>query len=153
MPIPAFDQETGYLPAGLHRASLAEIRQVLGFTVRRMELIAGLEWAAGRLFAAGVRDLRIDGSFVTAKPFPGDIDGFWVAEVGVRYDAIPPILMDFSLVRDPGGREPKFPMWFAMGVELFVHPQMRGDAQHDLPHFFSHSRDGVPRGYVQVVPA
>jgi len=153
MPIPLFDPETGYLPPGLHEATLAEVRAVLGFTPKRLRLVDGLEWAATRLFAAGVRDLRIDGSFVTAKPEPGDIDGFWVWETAVDMTAIPPILLDFSRVNDPAGREPKFPMWFQLGVELFIHPIMWAKPDADFPSFFSHSRDGVERGYVRVIRA
>ena len=152
MPIPAFDPGTGYLPPGLHKSTVAEIRQHLGFTLKRRQLIASLEQAARWLFGAGVTDLRIDGSFVTEKPEPGDIDGFWVLDERVRVEAIPPLLLDFSTVPDPTSGKPKFPMWFQMGIELYVHPHMGGFEAGDLPEFFSHSRDGTPRGYVQVIP-
>lgn len=150
MPIPAFDSETGYLPPGLHRASFAEVWQKLGFTQKRRQLIASLEQVATWLFDAGVSDLRIDGSFVTEKPDPGDIDGFWVLDKRVRFREIPSLLTDFSTVRDPTSGKPKFPMWFQWGIELYIHPLMGGFEAGDLPEFFSHSREGVPRGYVQI---
>lgn len=150
MAIPAFDEATGYLPAGLHEADLPEIHGALGFSDRRRWFIGSLERVDRDLKGAGVRDLRIDGSFVTAKPDPGDIDGFWVWDPNVDLGAIPPLLLDFSLVPDPRGGEPKFPMWFALGIELFIHPFHLGDDRQGLPAFFSHSRDGEPRGYVRV---
>lgn len=152
MSIPSFESETGYLPVGLHEATIEEIRQKLGFSEKRRYLIASLEQAAKSLFAAGVTDLRVDGSFVTEKPEPGDIDGFWVAHEGVRFQDIPPLLLDFNVVVDPSGGKPKFPMWFKWGIELFVHPYMGGFEAGDLPEFFSHSRDGVARGYIRVIP-
>lgn len=150
MPIPDLDPATGYLPPGLHTATLAEIRIRFGTTRKRLQLLAGLEWAAAQLFSAGVLDLRIDGSFVTEKPEPGDIDGFWVYEPTVRWNDIPPILRDFTTVTDPSSREPKFRMWFKYGIELWVHPLHWGATGKHLPEFFSHSRDGAARGYIRV---
>lgn len=152
-PIPGFDPVTGYLPPGLYLATIDEIGRRLGFTQKRHQLIASLELAVRWLFDAGVTDLRIDGSFVTEKPEPGDIDGFWVMDDNVRLSEIPPILLDFSTVPDPASGKLKFPMWFQLGIELYVHPLMGGFQAGDLPEFFSHSRDGIPRGYIQVLPS
>ena len=149
--LPHFDPLTGYLPPGLYRATIPEIRDCLGFSTKRLQLISALEQVAGALFRAGVTDLRIDGSFVTEKPEPGDIDGFLVLDNQVRFADIPLILQDFSLVPDPAGGKPKFPMWFQFGIELYIHPLMGGFQVGDLPEFFSHSRDGIERGYIQVI--
>lgn len=77
MPIPPFDAN-GFLPAGIHDASLGE---VLG----RFGQFQGTDWRVTlgtRLsaFAAEARDsglvayLIVDGSFVSSKAEPGDID-------------------------------------------------------------------------------
>ena len=63
------------LPHGLYDASLPEIRRVFGFSVRRESLIDGLEqylrvWDRHRVLESVI----IDGSFVTAKHEPDDID-------------------------------------------------------------------------------
>ena len=72
--IPHFD-EYGLLPIGLHDTSLLGIRSVLGFTPRRNELIDGLEEFLNIWDDSGFLDYSIiDGSFVTSKPQPGDID-------------------------------------------------------------------------------
>ena len=77
MPIPAFTDH-GLLPTGLHECTVAEIRERFGgsgYGAGRHELMARLE--------DYVRDLRttqlvawviVDGSFVTSKEVPGDID-------------------------------------------------------------------------------
>ena len=72
--IPPFDSR-GMLPHGLYDASLPEIRRVFGFSVRRESLIDGLEqylrvWDRHRVLESVI----IDGSFVTAKHEPDDID-------------------------------------------------------------------------------
>jgi hypothetical protein len=76
----------GVLPPGVHSASLSEIRQRFGSTnpsTRRGQLHANLEAlltkvATFHLFGAAI----IDGSFVTDKPIPDDIDvGLELADV------------------------------------------------------------------------
>ena len=77
MPIPALD-ERGMLPPGLHNCTLDEIRERFGRfqrTDRRPNLFENLEHFAGEARSAGiVAWLLVDGSFVTAKPDPNDID-------------------------------------------------------------------------------
>ena len=63
------------LPEGLYDATLPEIRRTMGFSVRRITLIDGLERFLdylGKLQLA--ESVVIDGSFVTSKNEPGDID-------------------------------------------------------------------------------
>ena len=83
--IPNFD-ERGLLPLGLHVASLSEIRDTLGFTSRRRQLIEGLEEYIHIWDRSGFLEYCIiDGSFATSKPDPGDIDLILVP----RRDALP----------------------------------------------------------------
>ncbi|MDP9025137.1 MAG: hypothetical protein M3N13_07180, partial [Candidatus Eremiobacteraeota bacterium] len=76
--LPPFDEETGYLPAGVHDATLAEIKDRFGKTVRRSRLVANLRLVVQQLWDAGVVEVCIDGSFCTSTPTPNDIDGYWV---------------------------------------------------------------------------
>ena len=55
----------------------------------------GLLAASRNLAAAGCPALLLDGSFVTAKPVPGDYDGTWETE-GVDPELLDPVLLDFS---------------------------------------------------------
>lgn len=82
MPIPHFNHY-GVLPPGLHRASLEELNQRLGFSPRRQELIrVGLRYVCGELKSLGIPELFLDGSFATVKPSPADIDGYVIAKLG-----------------------------------------------------------------------
>ena len=71
--IPDFN-EYGLLPIGVHWSSIEEVKEKLGFSTKRMELINGLEEALRNFKAAGCKKLYLDGSFVTSKLEPGDID-------------------------------------------------------------------------------
>ncbi len=77
MPIPALNAD-GFLPAGIHDCSLADVRERFGsfqgsdtrhrLFKRLEELVAAMQRST--LFEV----LLLDGSFVTAKPSPNDID-------------------------------------------------------------------------------
>jgi len=72
--IPAFEAD-GSLPVGLYAASEAEIVFRFGTsTRRRTELAIRLRRWIELARAVSARRLLVDGSFVTAKPDPGDID-------------------------------------------------------------------------------
>ena len=74
MPIPEFRPD-GYLPLGVHRATQEEVVQRFGkATARRQVLMERVsEWLV-LARALGAHRLLLDGSFVTAKPEPGDVD-------------------------------------------------------------------------------
>ncbi len=74
MGLPRLTQD-GVLPRGVHRATLAEVRHAFGGgTARRAELILALEEALDHAGKAGVLRVLINGSFVTRKKEPRDID-------------------------------------------------------------------------------
>jgi hypothetical protein len=65
----------GYLPEGVHLASEAEITFRFGSaSPRRRRLVLRLRRWTDLARRVGARRLLIDGSFVTAKPEPNDID-------------------------------------------------------------------------------
>jgi hypothetical protein len=72
--IPAFGAD-GYLPEGLFRAAEAEITFRFGSTSRRRRrLILRVRHWIGLARRIGAIRLLIDGSFVTAKTDPNDVD-------------------------------------------------------------------------------
>jgi hypothetical protein len=77
MPIPEMN-ETGFLPEGIHEATLDEVRERFGRfqrTDRRPALFAKLSLFLAEVRASGlVEAVILDGSFVTAKDEPSDID-------------------------------------------------------------------------------
>ena len=133
MPIPRFNQY-GLLPQGIYEASMEDVVRGLGFTPRRQELIGtGLQFVCGELGAAGVTDVVLDGSFVTWKPSPGDIDAYVVTKLG---SAVASVIKD------------RRRLWFARyQVDLFA-------AFEDLTgpgsvayweEFFGHTREQPPQ--------
>ncbi|SRR6266536_127805 len=74
MCIPGFVALTGLLPPGDHEATLAEIKDRLCWNYRRREIYNGLEYVAGELTNHHVERIWVDGSFVTNKARPNDVD-------------------------------------------------------------------------------
>ncbi|MBC8870282.1 MAG: hypothetical protein H8E44_12735 [Planctomycetes bacterium] len=72
--IPGFD-EHGYLPPGIHRATLEEIEERFGreSELRRVQM-ESLAWLVDLTRRAGVRRLIVNGSFVTDAYEPNDVD-------------------------------------------------------------------------------
>lgn len=98
--IPGFEN-TGNLPPGVHVAAWDELAERFGWTSRRRELLEGLQAALGLLREAGCRRAFVNGSFVTDKDEPGDIDVAWDPE-GVDVDRLlelEPVFGDFSCRR------------------------------------------------------
>src|SRR5438876_8464969 len=86
---PAFDS-SGDLPVSIHQATLAEVlqhfgtgslrRQLMG---QRLERIYKLASSTGQ-----VARFVVFGSFVTAKPEPGDVDVFMIMEDSFEIDQV-----------------------------------------------------------------
>lgn len=72
--IPEFD-EHGYLPPGIHGASLEEVAARFGqeSEIRRVQM-QSVRWLAELAARAGVERLILNGSFVTEVLEPNDVD-------------------------------------------------------------------------------
>ncbi|HEV8634428.1 MAG TPA: hypothetical protein VG370_09365 [Chloroflexota bacterium] len=140
--IPPFDA-AGNLPPGVHEATWDEFVARFGTTPRRLALLAGLKAALDALRAAGCRRAYVDGSFVTAKPDPGDFDGCWETG-GVDPALLDPVLTTF----DPGRRTQKA----KYGGELFFAHAPADPAGTRFVDFFQRDRSGQPRGIVALDP-
>ena len=92
--IPTFTAD-GLLPEGVHPATLQEVLERFGGNERREQLLNGLVEALRLLRAAGCRRVYINGSFVTSKERPNDIDVCWDID-GVDADALDPVFFDFD---------------------------------------------------------
>jgi len=76
MPVPPL-VKAGLLPVGIHSATLSEIEQAFGLANEaRIELFKNLRIFCDELgvFGTLIKAIFVDGSFVTSKPVPGDID-------------------------------------------------------------------------------
>jgi hypothetical protein len=131
--IPPFD-EHGYLPPGIHPATLDEIESRFGSEseLRRVQM-ESLRWLFDLARRAGVKRLVIDGSFTTEVFEPNDVDCVLLIEAGFPrdedaegelVDGLP--FLEMNLV----GRED-----FDMLVEKF----------------FATDRHSIPKGLVEVI--
>jgi hypothetical protein len=143
MPIPELDALTGNLPPGVHDATWDELVDAFGFNGRRTELLQGLREALESLARAGCKRAYIDGSFVTAKEYPGDFDGCWET-AGVDPTLLDPELLDFDEAR--AAQKAKY------GGELFPANGAADPAGRAFLEFFQVDREGRPKGIVAIDP-
>ena len=100
MPIPALNAD-GFLPAGIFDCSLAEVRARFGNfqgTDTRPRLFAKLEEVVTAMQRSGLFEmLLLDGSFITAKRTPNDIDLVAVLRPGHDFERDLP-MSEYALV-------------------------------------------------------
>ena len=132
----------GLLPEGIHPATLEEVRERFGGNERRRQLLAGLVAALLLLRAAGCRRVYINGSFVTAKERPNDIDVCWDIE-DVDADALDDVFFDFS-----DGREAQKARF---GCEFFPAQLPEGVTGRAFLEFFQTDKQtGEPKGIIEL---
>jgi hypothetical protein len=141
MNIPNF-QTNGELPLGIHEATLAEIEERFGHNSHRLALIQNLKRALSNLRQAGVRRIYIDGSFVTNKAYPADIDGCWDAHADIDTDILDPVFLDFN-----SGRQA---MRERYDVDFFISQVIEGISGKPFIDFFQIDRDGNPKGILAL---
>ena len=128
------------LPAGEHLALLNEVEMTYGSsTERRKELMSGLYNAAANLKAAGVRTIWINGSFVTNKKEPNDIDGCWEYNKAVDINILDPVFL--------GSRAE---MKNKYGLDFFMANYIEAGSGLPFPKFFQTNRDGELKGIIIV---
>ncbi len=120
----------------MYGTDVEEIERVLGFNKHRKGLIEGLIKADENLRRAGVKRIWINGSFVTSKEFPKDIDGCWDS-FGVAIEKLDPVLFD-----DEEGRPS---MKEKYGVDFFPNV-VEGNSREYFYKFFQKNRSLEPKG-------
>lgn len=134
----------------------------------RSFLVDQLEIMVKQLWAVGVTEIFIDGSFVEKKAHPNDIDGYF--ECDVR--DLPTLIRELNILEqdkiwtwDSKSRKPylgytkkQLPMWHKYRVELYPHyGQISGikDEQGNallFPSAFRQTRDTFrPKGIVKII--
>jgi hypothetical protein len=116
-----------------------------GTTPRRLGLLAGLKAALDALRAAGCHRAYVDGSLVTRKVVPNDIDACWeMAGVDFdRLDEIEPVLLDW--------RNRRAAQKATFGCELFVADTAADPWGTPYLEFFQHDREtGARKGIVAL---
>ena len=126
--IPAF-QDNGYLPPGIHRATLDEIEARFGTEseLRRVQFESST-WLIDLVRRAGIERLVIDGSFVTDRFEPNDVDCI--------------LLIAPDHILDPGALDE-----INEGLPfLDVHLEEPAEYTLLVEQFFATDRDGIPKG-------
>lgn len=83
------------LPAGVYDATIDEVEKRFAINEKRRILFEGLLKATDNLFKSGCPQIFLDGSYVTAKPEPGDFDALWDTTF-VDPALLDPIFIDFK---------------------------------------------------------
>lgn len=129
------------LPPGIHDASLAEVEARFATTPHRKWLFGGFVRMAQALADAGCSCVYLDGSFVTAKPHPGDYDGCW-EPAGVDPAKLDPVFLDFDNKR--AAQKAKY-----FG-EMFIAGMPNGSDAPFLDFFQVEKSSGQPKGILCI---
>jgi hypothetical protein len=139
MPIPPLQRKTGYLPFGEFVSTLEEIELRFGLsTIKRKELMGGLKKAALNFQKAGIKKIWIDGSFISSRKEPQDIDGCWEYHKNV----------DLSKLDRCFANVDRNDMKYRYGLDFFPSNGIEFLSQKPFPYFFQFSRDGFKKGII-----
>ena len=141
---PAFDNN-GDLPIGIHQATLTEILQHFGTGTEQRELI-GQRLRHIFMLAHSTRKVArfiVFGSFVTAKPVPGDVDIFLLMEDS--FD-VSQVHGEAALVFNPQRTQEGF------GASVFwIRKQGTITSEQEAVEDWQIKRDNSRRGIVEVI--
>ncbi|MFJ9900166.1 DUF6932 family protein [Streptomyces sp. NPDC091280] len=140
MPLPSFNDH-GYLPPGEHEATWEEVEKVLGWNFKRKDLLVGLHYVVKSLVEFGVTEFYLDGSFVTNKVRPGDVEVIYMPPKGV--DTRQWGLFSFAQ-HDTLKKRYKIDLW------PYPSPQPTSSGYVTIKEFFSSDLDDVPKGIVRL---
>jgi len=131
--IPPFNDD-GYLPPGIHPATLDEVAQRFGAAteLRRVQM-ESLRWLIDLARRAGVLRIVVNGSFVTDTPEPNDVDCA--------------LLIGPEFPRDPSAEAEILAGLPFINLELVDEAALR-----QMTEFYGTSRRNVPKGIVEIIP-
>ncbi len=130
--IPGFNA-VGYLPPGIHPATLSEIEARFGLEseLRRVQM-ESLRWMVDLAWKAGAQRIIVNGSFVTHKDEPNDVDCV--------------LLIDDNYPHDLAANEALLEGLPFLTIELANSKQFVEFTRE----FFGTDRSGVPKGLIEV---
>ena len=137
--IPPFNKN-GYLKKGIHKATLAEIRKKFGSSSsKRRERFKELQSIVILLLKHrdSIKKLLIDGSFVTDKEEPSDIDGILLVK------------NNFDFNSKEANQLKKAKKLF--NADLFVIMEDDCIPYENKLNLFGTDRDDIPKGFVEVI--
>lgn len=136
--IPRFNQD-GYLPKGIHKATLKEIKQRFGSgSSQREGLFKGLQSLVRllRRHKGSIKRFLLNGSYVVSWESPRDFDCILIVKEN----------FDFSSAEAKKLERAKE----LFGAHLFTFTEEDVRRHRRLTDFFGHDRDEKPKGLVEV---
>ena len=131
--IPPFN-ENGYLPPGIHKASLDEIAERFGQqSEMRKAQMDSVRWLVDLARRAGFEKVVLNGSFVTAISEPNDVDCLLLTS-----DAF----LEDQVVEDT--LEDGFPF-------LEIEVVSRREFDYFVQRFIAEDRKNIPKGMIEVI--
>ena len=147
MAIPSLN--AGELPTGIHLTTLEEIEFAFGRqNNRRKVLLSGLKKATQMFREAGVRFILVDGSFVTDKEEPADVDGCWSAAGEVDFTKIDSDFWDFNDISDFQMKRKNVKEKYRL--DFFIAELIEEGSGKPFSEFFQTNRDGYPKGILKI---
>jgi hypothetical protein len=144
--IPAFEKE-GYLPAGIHLATLDEVETRFSYTIWRKKLFTHLLKLIADLKTIGCTAIYLDGSFTTTRRIPSDMDICWEDE-GIDSD-IAEILMPILFEENKYRKERQQRKYMA---DIFPANIIEGGSGVPFLEFFQKDKaTGKPKGIVKII--
>lgn len=122
----------GLLPPGIHKTTLQEMEIRFATNAHRRDLYDKFVQGANRLFSAGATHLWVDGSYVTDKEHPNDIDCMWEPGLNMEWDHLDDFL-DHGLIKR------------RYGMDLYMNG-IEGGTGLPWTDFFQQTRDGQLKG-------
>jgi hypothetical protein len=143
--VPVFNKD-GALPPGEHEVSLAEFEDAFVYNDRRREIFTGFLKLINDLRSINCRLVYVDGSYVTDKEEPGDIDVCWHEDEFIDWDRVGrelQILLDLDYPRD----------WqqLVYNADVFPANVLENDSKKLFKDFFQqHKETGNPKGIIKI---
>lgn len=137
--IPDFNKD-GYLPKGMHKATLREIKQRFGSSSsERKELFKGIISLVEllRKHKGSIKQFLLNGSFVTKKESPKDFDCILLVKNDFDFDS--PEAEQLRAAKK------------LFGAHLFTFMEEDVGRHRGLIDFFGHDQDQRPKGLVEVI--
>ena len=133
----------GFLPAGVHQAdSWDEFAARYGNNKWRLAMLRYLREGLENLRDAGCDWVLLDGSFVTDKAHPNDVDGCWNLAASIDFDALDSA---FLLIED-GDRAA---LNDAYTMDFFPAAAFDGSGR-PFSEFFQFTPEGAPKGIIKL---
>ena len=130
------------MPTGIHRATWDEIYRRFGTNAHRRELLEGLKIALYSLKRAGCKVVYLDGSFVTSKQFPNDVDCVW------EPDGVDITRLDYAFLCTQPGRARQKVIFRGDYFPSFI---IETDSRRPFLEFFQTDREtGERKGIVEI---